>query len=135
MRSVHSRFVSRTRSRLLALSTVVAALAVAGPVSSASAAFAPIGFPGAGTAFTPIGTPGGIAQGGQINPTGCVGSNAPSGVGDAGATVNQLCGVTLAFIGPSIGQVTSEMGPTIIGSTVLAPITVTSGPVAVSSVP
>jgi hypothetical protein len=134
MRSAHSRFVRPTRSRLLALSTVIAALAVAGPVSGASAAFVP-GFPGAGTAFTPIGTPGGIAQGGQINPTGCVGSNAPSGVGDAGATVNQLCGVTLAFIGPSIGQVTSEMGPTIIGSTVLAPITVTSGPVAVSSVP
>jgi hypothetical protein len=106
----------------------MAALAVAAPVSGASAAVVPVGFPGAGTAFTPI-------QGGQTTPTGCVGSNAPSGVGDAGATVNQLCGVTLAFIGPSIGQVTSEIGPTIIGSTVLAPITTTSGPVAVSSVP
>jgi hypothetical protein len=128
MRSVRSRLVRPTRSRLLALSTVMAGLAVAAPVSGASAALVPVGFPGAGTAFTPL-------QGGQLNPTGCTGSNAPSGVGDAGATVNQLCGVTLAFIGPSIGQVSSEMGPTIIGSTVLAPITTTSGPVAVSSVP
>jgi hypothetical protein len=87
----------------------------------------PVGFPGAG---------GGVAQGGQANaPSGCVGSNAPSGIGDAGATSNQLCGVTLAFIGPSIGQVSTVMGPTIIGSTVLAPVTVSSGPVAASSVP
>jgi hypothetical protein len=104
----------------------VAALAVAAPVSGARADV-PVGFPGAG---------GGVAQGGQANaPSGCVGSNAPSGIGDAGATSNQLCGVTLAFIGPSIGQVSTVMGPTIIGSTVLAPVTVSSGPVAASSVP
>jgi hypothetical protein len=99
------------------------ALALAAPVSSAEAAFAPVGLPG-------------IAQGGQANaPSGCVGSNAPSGIGDAGATVNQICGATLVFVGPSIGQVSSDIGPTIIGSTVLAPVTVSSGPVAVSSVP
>ena len=138
MRSVRS---------LLALSTAIAALAVAAPVTGASAAvmpfgfpgaaaFTPVGFPGAGTAFTSIGVPAGVAQGGQANaPSGCVGSNAPSGVGDAGATSNQLCGVTLAFVGPSIGQVSTAIGPTIIGSTVLAPVTVSSGPVAVSSVP
>jgi hypothetical protein len=102
----------------------MAVLAVAAPVAGASAAV---------PAFD---VPGGVAQGGQANaPSGCVGSNAPSGVGDAGATDNQLCGVTLAFIGPSIGQVSSAIGPTIIGSTVLAPVTVSSGPVAVSSLP
>jgi hypothetical protein len=102
----------------------MAALAVAAPV------------PGAKAAFAPIGVSDGIAQGGQANaPSGCVGSNAPSGIGDAGATVNQICGATLVFVGPSIGQVSSAMGPTIIGSTVLAPVTVTSGPVAVSSLP
>jgi hypothetical protein len=112
MRSVRS---------LLALS---AALAVAAPVSGARAADLPIGLPG------------GVAQGGQANaPAGCTGANAPSGVGDAGATENQICGAALVFVGPSIGQVSSVMGPTIIGSTVLAPVTVSSGPVAVSSVP
>jgi hypothetical protein len=127
MRSVRS---------LLAWSTTLAALAVAAPVSGASAAVVPAGFSGAGAGFTSIGVPGGVAQGGQANaPSGCVGSNAPSGVGDAGATSNQLCGVTLAFVGPSIGQVSTAIGPTIIGSTVLAPVTVSSGPVAVSSVP
>jgi hypothetical protein len=111
--------VSFTR-RLLALSTAMAALAVAPAVSGA----------------TPIGVPGGVAQGGQANgPSGCIDANAPSGVGDAGATVNQVCGVTLAFIGPSIGQLSSQMGPTIIGATILAPVTVSPGPVVVNSLP
>jgi hypothetical protein len=80
--------------------------------------------------------PGGVAQGGQADaPSGCVDSNAPSGVGDAGATVNQICGVVLAFVGPSTGQVATAIGPAIIGSTVVAPVTVSSGPVAVSSLP
>jgi hypothetical protein len=80
--------------------------------------------------------PGGVAQGGQSDaPSGCVDSNAPSGVGDAGATVNQICGVALVGVGPSIGQEVTAIGPTIIGSAVLAPITVNDGPVAVSSLP
>jgi hypothetical protein len=110
-------------------------MALAAPVSGAGAAV-PVGFPGAGTGFTPIDVPGVIAQGGQANgPSGCTGANAPSGVGDAGATTNQICGATLAFVGPSVGQVSTAIGPTIIGSTVLAPVTVSSGPVAVTSVP
>ena len=110
--------------RLLALSVAMAALAVAAPVS------------GAGAALTPIGLPGGVAQGGQaVAPAGCVGANAPSGVGDAGATSNQICGAGLVFVGPSIGQVATAIGPTIIGSTIVAPVTVSSGPVAVTSLP
>jgi hypothetical protein len=102
----------------------MAALAVVAPVSGARAA------------FTPSGGLGGVAQGGQADaPSGCVGSNAPSGVGDAGATSNQICGAVLAFVGPSTGQVATTIGPTIIGSTIAAPITVTPGPVMVSSVP
>ncbi|MCW3017035.1 MAG: hypothetical protein JWO02_4127 [Solirubrobacterales bacterium] len=123
MTSVRRRLGSSPR-RLLVLSAAMAALAVAAPVSGARAA------------FLPIGVPGGVAQGGQANaPSGCVGSNAPSGVGDAGATSNQICGAVLAFVGPSIGQVATTIGPTIIGATVLAPITVSAGPVAVSSLP
>jgi hypothetical protein len=119
MRSVRRRPHSGPR-RLLALPAATVALAVAAPVSSAMAAV----------------VPGGVAQGGQANgPSGCVDANAPSGVGDAGATVNQICGVALAFVGPSIGQVATAIGPTIIGSTVLAPVTVSSGAVAVSSLP
>jgi hypothetical protein len=115
---------SSSRRLLLALSAAMAALAVAGPVSGASAAFVPIGLPG------------GVAQGGQADaPSGCVDANAPSGVGDAGATVNQICGVALVFVGPSAGQLATVMGPTIIGSTVVAPITVSAAPVAVSSLP
>jgi hypothetical protein len=123
MRPVGRRARSSPR-RLLVVSAAMAALAVAGPVSGAQAAFTPIGFPAA------------IGQGGQANaPSGCVGANAPSGVGDAGATVNQICGAVLAFVGPSTGQVASVIGPTIIGSTIAAPITVSPGPVLVTSVP
>ena len=119
MRSVRRRLGSSPR-RLLALSAAMAALAVAAPVSGASADL----------------VPGGVAQGGQADaPSGCVGSNAPSGVGDAGATSNQICGAVLAFVGPSTGQVATAIGPTIIGSTVVAPITVSPGPVAVSWLP
>jgi hypothetical protein len=122
-RSARSRLHSSPR-RLLALSAATAALAVAAPVSVASAA------------FTPIGVRGGIFQGGQANaPSGCVDSNAPSGIGDAGATVNQICGVALVFVGPGIGQAATDIGPTIIGSAVLSPVTVSSGPIAVSSLP
>jgi hypothetical protein len=105
------------------MSAALVALAVGAPVPGASAAILP-------------GLPGGVAQGGQANaPSGCVGSNAPSGVGDAGATVNQICGAGLVFVGPSVGQVATAIGPTIIGSVVVAPITVSPGPVAVSGLP
>jgi hypothetical protein len=103
----------------------MAALAVAAPVSGASADFTPIGVPG-----------GGVAQGGQANgPSGCVDANAPSGIGDAGATVNQICGDVRGYVAPSTGQVTTATGPTVVGSTIVAPVTVSSGPVSVSSLP
>jgi hypothetical protein len=118
MRPVRARLRSSSR-RLARLSAAIAAVAVAAPVSGARAEV----------------VPGGFAQGGQVAPAGCVGSNAPSGIGDAGASSNQICGAVLVFVGPSIGQVATSIGPTIIGSTVAAPITVSAGPVAVSSVP
>jgi hypothetical protein len=86
--------------------------------------------------LSPLGLADGIAQGGQANaPALCTGANAPSGIGDAGATTNQICGANLVFVGPSIGQVATAIGPTIIGSTIAAPITVSPGPVAISSLP
>jgi hypothetical protein len=104
----------------MALSAALTALVVAAPVLDAKAAI----------------VPGGVAQGGQANgPSICVQPSQPSGVGDAGATVNQACGVVLAFVGPSTGQIATAVGPTIIGSTVLEPITVSPAPVAVSWLP
>jgi hypothetical protein len=117
----HVTSVSRaSRRRLLALSAAMAALAVATPVSGARAFL----------------VPGGVVQGGQANaPAGCVGPNGPSGVGDAGATNNQVCGAAAVHISPSIGQIAAATGPAIIGSAVVAPITVSAAPVAVGSLP
>jgi hypothetical protein len=117
--SLHG-LLSSSRRRLLALSAVMAALALAAPASGARAGV----------------VPGGVVQGGQANgPSGCVDANAPSGVGDAGATVNQICGAAVVTVGTSTGQIAGATGPTIIGSVVVAPITVSPGPVAVSSLP
>ena len=107
------------RRRLLAVAALVAAMAICAPLASAGAAVGPLGFP-AGT----------FAAAYPAAPAGCVGPYGPSGVGDAGATESQACGGTVvAFIGPAIGQVASAMGPTVIGSVVNAPITVTNAPV------
>jgi hypothetical protein len=110
--------------RFLALPAAVAALAMAARVSSADAQ-------------VPVGVPiGGIGQGGMATgPALCVGANAPSGIGDAGAAGNQICGAALVFVGPNIGQVGAAIGPTIIGSTVIAPISVALGPIAVGGLP
>jgi hypothetical protein len=119
MSSVRER-LSSGRGRIVALSAAMVALAVAAPVSGTRADV----------------VPGGVAQGGQADaPSGCVDANAPSGVGDAGATVNQICGVVLAIVAPSTGQMSAAIGPTIIGSTIMAPVTVSSGPDAISSLP
>jgi hypothetical protein len=118
--SVRGR-LSPGHRRLLALSAAMAALAVAAPASGTRAAIVP---------------PGGVAQGGQADaPSGCVSASQPSGVGDAGAIVNQVCGAALVFVGSTTGQVASAIGPTIIGSTILAPVTVSPAPVAVDWLP
>jgi hypothetical protein len=109
----------------LAVAAASSGLALAAPVPGASAQTTPFGFPGGGV-------------GGPVNvlgPSGC--PSFGSAIGPAGGTDAQTCGDALAFVGPAIGQVSSTIGPTIIGGTVtvLAPITVSSGPAAVSSVP
>jgi hypothetical protein len=101
---------------VLAIAATTGVFAVVAPVSSASAYSWPFGLPDIN----------GI--GGQAGSFGC-GSNAPAGNGTAGGTANQTCGALLSFIGPSIGEIASVMEPTIIGSTVLAPVTVSAGPV------
>jgi hypothetical protein len=99
-----------TRIRLAASAIAVATLAIAAPVGSA-------------TAQVPVG--------GVPFPGGCPFTVSPSGIGDAGTVQNQICGAALVFTGPSIGQVASVVGPTIIGSVVNAPVTASAGPVGV----
>jgi hypothetical protein len=111
------------RGRLVAVAATAGALAVAAPVSAASAQ---IGFPtdggidtgfSQGCAHVPI-----VGIAGQIGGTG-------------GATLQQACGAVLVFNGPSIGNVSSVIGPTIIGGPVLAPVTASTGGPNIVSVP
>jgi hypothetical protein len=99
------------------------ALALVAPVYSASAQITPFGIPGGG-----VGGPD-TALGPSVCP-----STAPTTIGPAGGTTAQACGDLLSFVGPAIGQISSTIGPTIIGTNV-APITVSAGPATVSSVP
>ncbi|HYZ27524.1 MAG TPA: hypothetical protein VE570_00595 [Thermoleophilaceae bacterium] len=105
------------RTRLLTAAFTTAVLALAAPVGSAGAQeLPPVAFPGAGAGSCPW-------------------SYAPSGLGDEGATQNQVCGAALVFIGPDIGQVSSVVGPTIIGGVVNAPVTASAGAVGAVGVP
>ncbi|HWE12529.1 MAG TPA: hypothetical protein VG365_03405 [Solirubrobacteraceae bacterium] len=128
------RFIRR---HLLAVVVTIGAFTAAVPVSSADALTWPSGFSTAfpagltgaaafaGVVSIPVSTP---TVGGQAGSFGCA-ANTPSGNGPAGGTTNQACGSVLSFIGPSVGQIATVVGPTIIGATVLAPITVSAGPV------
>jgi hypothetical protein len=110
------------RGHLLALAATIGVFAVAAPVSGAGAFTWPTDYSWSGT------SPKINTFGGEAGSFGC-GLNFPTGVGPAGGTTNQVCGGGLTFIGPSVGQIASVVGPTIIGSTVLAPVTTSAGPV------
>jgi hypothetical protein len=114
------------RRRLVAVAATAGALAVAAPLSDASAQITPIGFPtgggmglgpSQGCAYVPI-----VGSAGQVGAPG-------------GAAIQQACGDVLAFNGPSIGNVSSVIGPTIIGGPVLAPVTASTGGPTITSVP
>ena len=114
------------QKRIAAIATIAGVFAAAAPVAGAGAAVFPL-----------VPLPGVAAIGGnQIGTAGCVGTNRPSFGGNNGSTSNQTCGAVLSFNGPSIGQISSIIGPTLIGAQVLAPITVSAGsPVVGPSVP
>jgi hypothetical protein len=114
---------------------VLGALALAAPSSGAGAATIP--FPPIALPIPPAGAVGGTVlsqpfTGGNAVP-GC-GSNRAETVGATGGAEPTACFTILSFIGPTLGQVDSQVGPTIIGATVLAPVTVSAGDV-VNTVP
>jgi hypothetical protein len=114
------------RARLAAVAATAGALAILAPVPTASAEITPIGFP-AGGGLGP-----GFSQGcANVPMVGSAGQLAA----DGGATIQQACGAVLAFNGPSIGNVSSVIGPTIIGGPVLAPVTASTGGPNIVSVP
>jgi hypothetical protein len=118
------------RRRLLAAAAATSAFALAGPVAGASAAVLP-GLPTTLPGALPVPTlplAGNAVGGNQIGTAGCVGTNRPSVGGNNGSTSAQTCGATLSFSGPQIGQISSIVGPTIIGSP-LAKVVVSAGPV------
>jgi hypothetical protein len=120
-------------------------LALAVPISGASAATAPaalpggalggVGFPSGATAV-PIGPQGSIGgtvlslpYNGPTQDPGCAtAGNTTQLLGKAGGPEYQVC-AGLSFIGPAIGQINSQVGPTIIGSVILSPIVQGGGPV------
>jgi hypothetical protein len=114
------------RQRLVAVAATAGALAVAAPVCAASAQITPIGFPTGGGMG--LGPSQGCANVPVVESAGQIGAA-------GGSTQQQACGDVLAFIGPSIGNVSSVIGPTVIGGPVLAPVTASTGGPTIVSVP
>jgi hypothetical protein len=116
-RTHHTKRFAALVSAVVATGTV----ALAGPIAGASA----FTFPALPTSPTtlPAALPvpilplaGNAVGGNQIGTAGCVGTNRPSVGGNNGSTSAQTCGAVLSFSGPQIGQISSIVGPTIIGS-------------------
>lgn len=106
------------RKSLVAAIAATAVLAVVAPGASAEVPF------GLGPANSPVGNGAGLI--------GLCGRNTPEGQGGTGAVAPQICqGAGLVFMGPSVGQITSVIGPTIIGPTVIGNVGVGAGNVAV----
>jgi hypothetical protein len=99
------------RRRLVAAAATTVGLAMLAPASGAGAQVIP-----------PIG-----AGVNQPSAAGCAGSSRPSTLGgNTGSSTYQSCEAVLNFQGPSIGQISSVIGPTIMG-VALSPVVVSAG--------
>jgi hypothetical protein len=112
--------------RPLALAVATGAVALAAPIAGASAAILPpVGLPFSTVGFPLAGGASGVNTFGTS--AGCAGTNRPSVGGNTGSTSAQTCSALLVFNGPQIGQISSVMGPTIIGSTITGQVNVSGG--------
>jgi hypothetical protein len=103
------------RRPILVMLVTAASLAGAAPVASAAidpfATAVPAGVGNASTALGPCST-----------------ARGPEGLGSTGAVEPSACvGAGLSFIGPSIGQIATVIGPTIIGPAVIGTLIVSGG--------
>jgi hypothetical protein len=95
------------RRTLLAAVLAAAAMAALAPAADASTTLLP--WPG-GAGAVGVGAPG------SLGATGCGPAHGSEGQGAVGVTENSVCGgVNLVFVGPAVGNVSSVIGPTIMG--------------------
>jgi hypothetical protein len=122
------------RRAFLAAVAATAALVVSAPAAGAStfpggtipgllggAAGAGLAFPGGGGGASAVAGPCGRPSAGELQ-------------GGSGTTQNQVCmGAGLSFVGPSVGQIATVIGPTIIGPAFVGASVVSAGNVAIGS--
>lgn len=117
-----------TRKRLAAAIAAISLLATTAPGASAAIT----GFPGFPGVAPPLGLSPLGAGAGSFGP--CSRSSAEGQAG-TGTISNQVCqGGGLSFVGPSLGQVASVIGPTIIGPTSVGSVVVSAGNVSAAGV-
>ena len=108
------------RRSCVAALAAIATFAVGAPVASAST------FPAATLPFGAL--PLGAGGASPITSGACDTTRVTEGQAGTGDATNQVCmGAGLSFIGPSIGQVATVMGPTIIGPAVIGTLIVSAG--------
>jgi hypothetical protein len=122
--------ISPPRSLIAALAAT-ATLAAGAPAASASTALpGQFSFPAAFARFQarPLSAASFVA-GPSVNTAGpCGAATGPHGQGAVGGTSNQVCmGAGLSFIGPSIGQIATVIGPTIISPGFVGNVIVSAG--------
>jgi hypothetical protein len=114
------------RRALLAVLAVTAALVVSAPAAGASTWSVPSWLQGslAGGVTLPVG-------GGPVSAGACT-TATQEGQGRTGGTATDVCsGAGLVFIGPSIGQIATVIGPTIMSPAFVGQSIVSAGNVAV----
>jgi hypothetical protein len=119
--------MKRLRSHFVGALAATATLAAGAPAAGASTASSDQ-FPGA-TALAPYP---GTATGGNVIPGPCGNAVAGENQGRTGGNDIEACvGAGLSFIGPTIGQIATVIGPTTISPAVVGGSIVSAGNVAV----
>ena len=116
------------RTSIVATLVATAALATTGPSARAQSVVGPGTLPGVGATPGALGYGGGgdTMASGAAGPCGTANGNIDQG--PAGQQVTQVCqGSGLTFVGPSIGQVATVIGPTIISPAFNGAVNVSAG--------